>query len=115
MNAIPSRLHRLRVQEISVVASPAVPGAQIGLAKAADPLALAVEKAEAHISTGEVAEAVRLAKMRTPAPPAFWQGHIAALTKAHTREGIPPSMARTLALNTQDGRELLAALHRAAD
>jgi hypothetical protein len=105
----------LELSEVSLVTAPANPGARVLLLKAADPLAEAVEKAEAHVSAGEVAEAVRLAKMRTPAPPAFWRGHIAALTKAHTREGIPPTMARTLALNTPDGRELLAALHRAAE
>lgn len=105
----------LELTEVSLVTAPANPGAKVLMLKAADPLALAVEKAETHISTGEVAEAVRLAKMRTPAPRAFWQRHLDMLTKAHTQEGIPSSMASVLALNTPDGRELLAALHRAAD
>ena len=109
----PSRLRRLNVREISVVGAPAVPGALIGLAKAGELLAVVMAKAAAHVSAGEVAEAVRLAKMRTPAPPAFWQEHLDALAKAHIGPGIPPSMAMNLALNTTDGRELLAALHRA--
>lgn len=107
------KLTDLELHEVSLVDAPANPGARILLFKFGDPLAVAIAKAEAHVSVGEVAEAVRLAKIRTPAPPSFWQGHIAALAKAHTAPGIPPSMAMNLALNTPDGNELLAALHRA--
>jgi len=96
-----------------VVGARAVPGALIGLAKAGDPLTVAMTKAASFLTVGEVSEAVRLAKMRTPAPPGFWQGHIEALAKAHAGFGIPPSMAMNLALNTADGRVLLDALHRA--
>jgi hypothetical protein len=107
------KLTDLELHEVSLVDAPANPGARVLLFKSADPLAVTIAKAEAHVSAGEVAEAVRLAKMRTPAPPSFWRGHISALAKAHTADGVPPNMAMNLALNTPDGRELLAALHRA--
>lgn len=109
----PSRLRRLKVHEISVVGAPAVLGAQIALAKAADPLDAMVQKAMSAVSTGATAAAVALAKAGTPAPASFWRGALAGLTRSLTEPGIPPAEANHLALLHPDGKLLLAALHRA--
>jgi hypothetical protein len=108
-----TKLTELELFEISCVDEPANEGARVLMFKRGDPLAEAIAKAEAHVSRGEVAEAVALAKSRTPAPANFWRGALASLVKSHIAPGIPPAMAGNLALATPDGKALLAALARA--
>lgn len=108
----PNRLRRLTVREISVVGRPAVPGAQIALAKATDPLDALTDAARNYVSKGETAEAVSMAKAGTPAPRAIFKAALDRLA-AEIAPGVPPSTQMVLALQHPDGQALLGAINRA--
>ncbi|MBW6397492.1 hypothetical protein KPL78_06520 [Roseomonas sp. HJA6] len=104
------RLSSLNVREISVVGVPAVPGAQIGIAKGGDPVQHVVALAKAYEPTGEVAEAIRLAKAGATMPRSYWQSQFQELVKSFVVPGsVPPATATHLALAHPGG----LALHRA--
>lgn len=108
------RLRGLRVHEISVVPVPAVPGAQIGLAKAADMLASIEKRAlTAAITSGELREAIELAKSGKPAPRSFWRGALVRLA-AEIAPELPPASAMHCAVRHPAGLELLKRLHATA-
>lgn len=107
------RLRNLRVVEVSVVGSPAVPGAQIALAKSRDGIAQAEAAARSYVTKGEVRAAAVLARDGTPAPRSFWAYHLDALAKQIAPD-LPPAMAMNLALRHPDGQAFCKALARSA-
>jgi hypothetical protein len=113
----PRRIVDLELHEISCVDSPANEGAKVILFKSAGPMdeIQKVEyRARHHVSRGELAEAIALAKAATPAPRSFWIGALEKLA-----EQIAPGWggrggALCMAMRTPDGAALLAALQRTA-